>query len=318
MNKRLRKTLAIILALTMCLSSGIMAMAQDNMVLANNMADIPTFAVASDAATFKSAVSSNVELIIITNNISINETIIINHDITFAAATELSINLLTVAGSNVTLTFQNVSTGSIKSTAALLTIIDGKHSSVSATGSLTINGGTYGNSSRAIYCEGTFTMEDGIIENCYNVVAGAGIYSTGTVNINGGEIRNNYAGYKSSCYGGGIYVKDGTLNISGGVIRENRVTGFGAGIYIENSVFRMDGGAILYNESEAFSLSSEQGGGIYAVNCKMFLNAGLIVGNTVTSTSQRGTGIYAVNCTLQYPSTGIGTQIYDDVYQVSY
>jgi|GEM_PF-2733291 len=330
MKKLLRTTFAIILALTMCLSSGIMAMAQDNSILGTiNMATIPTFAVASDSATLKTAINSNVELIIITNNITINETITINHDITFAAASETFITsngYLTVTGGNISLTFQEVGISGgiyagINSTANLLTINDGNFSggqnAVYATGNLTINGGTYSNCSTAIYCTATFTLEDGIIENNYSLVGGAGIYSTGTVNIKGGQIRSNMAAYKSSCSGGGIWIIGGTLNISGGVIRDNSVSGTGGGIRISNGTLNMTGGAILYNSSSGYKGGS--GGGISASSCTLILNGGLIVGNTattdITGTSVISSGISASDCTVYSNGACI---IYDNCYGITF
>ena len=87
---------------------------------------------------------------------------------------------------------------------------------------------------------------------------GGGIYSEGTVYINGGQIVNN----TSSGNGGGVYVNNGTCAITGGTIgtsgNANTATANGGGMYIGSSgTVYIDGGSIQYNTA------SGDGGGVY-------------------------------------------------------
>ena len=87
---------------------------------------------------------------------------------------------------------------------------------------------------------------------------GGGIYSEGTVSINGGQIVNN----SSSGSGGGVFVNNGICSITGGTIgtsgNANTAATNGGGMFIaSNGTVYIDGGDIEYNEA------SGDGGGVY-------------------------------------------------------
>jgi hypothetical protein len=79
---------------------------------------------------------------------------------------------------------------------------------------------------------GQFYIYDGAtIQNCKNTTTGT-VVVNGKMYMYGGTIRNN-----SSCYGGGVYVKDyGTLDTFGGVIAGNTSTNGGAAVYALGTV----------------------------------------------------------------------------------
>ena len=87
-----------------------------------------------------------------------------------------------------------------------------------------------------IYCGGTLNINGGTIRNCKTTGevgsnayahAGGGIYLKGTCNMTSGSITGNYASN-----GGGIYLASGaSLSLTGGKISSNSVNGKGNGIY---------------------------------------------------------------------------------------
>ena len=137
---------------------------------------------------------------------------------------------------------------------------------------------------------GTLTITDnstghtGAIYGGNNTNGAGGIHNEGTLNFNGGTIRNNISGYS----GGGIY-NAGTLEISGDntIIRDNSTTKLGAGIYNESGKsVTINSGTIQSNTN-----NGEHGGGIYN-NGTLTINGGTISSNTVSTASKHGGGIY--------------------------
>lgn len=83
------------------------------------------------------------------------------------------------------------------------------------------------------------------IQNNYNLIytffgKGAGIYNSGTLNLNGGIIQNNYNG----AFGGAVY-NDGTFIMRGGTISNNTAS-WGSGVY-NNSNMTIHAGSIKNN-----------------------------------------------------------------------
>lgn len=100
-----------------------------------------------------------------------------------------------------------------------------------------MNSGTTGvYAAGGIYCGGTLNINGGTIRNCKTTGevgsnayahAGGGIYLKGTCNMTSGSITGNYASN-----GGGIYLASGaSLSLTGGKISSNSVNGKGNGIY---------------------------------------------------------------------------------------
>ena len=98
-------------------------------------------------------------------------------------------------------------------------------------------GGTGAYAGGAVYCGGTLNINGGIIRNCSTsgviasdlyANAGGAIYLRGICNMTSGSITNNFASN-----GGGIYLVSNSakLNLSGGTISGNSAKGYGDGIY---------------------------------------------------------------------------------------
>ncbi len=95
----------------------------------------------------------------------------------------------------------------------VITIASG--SSLTITGSGSIEGGKNSENGGAFINYGTLTINSGTIQNCWTNSNGGGIYNEGTVNILGGEFSSN----RATLCGGGIYnTGTGVVNISGGTI----------------------------------------------------------------------------------------------------
>ncbi|MBQ6029026.1 MAG: hypothetical protein IJL24_05810, partial [Treponema sp.] len=110
----------------------------------------------------------------------------------------------------------------------------------------------------------TFTSSAGLkITACENSKAnggGGGIWSEGTVALEGAEISHCSA-TGSSSLGGGIYAKGGSLSLSNTSVADNSSVGGGAGIYIGNASFSIDADSSVTGNSA--SGSSSMGGGLY-------------------------------------------------------
>lgn len=97
-------------------------------------------------------------------------------------------------------------------------------------GSATTGGGVY------VANGGTFTMQSGTISSCYASGAGGGIYSEGTLSIQGGYINSNNVTAGTGT-GGGIQVAGGSVSVAatGVTIKSNSCGGNGKNIYISSS-----------------------------------------------------------------------------------
>ncbi len=97
-------------------------------------------------------------------------------------------------------------------------------------GSATTGGGVY------VANGGTFTMQSGTISSCYASGAGGGIYSEGTLTIQGGYINSNNVTAGTGT-GGGIQVVGGSVSVAatGVTIKSNSCGGNGKNIYISSS-----------------------------------------------------------------------------------
>ncbi len=96
--------------------------------------------------------------------------------------------------------------------------------------------------------DGAILQNNAVETNMANVVGGAvDIGNSGTVNMTGGEIRNNEA-----YHGGGIGLMHGTLNLEDGKIINNTALDktCGGGVFVAyNSMFNMAGGTIAHNKA---------------------------------------------------------------------
>lgn len=140
-------------------------------------------------------------------------------------------------------------------------------------GNITIDGNSMDAYGPAVYIDsGTVNMNSGsVIQNNYNmnsggdgIYTGGGIYCSGTLNINGGVIKNcktsgMIGSYAYAHAGGGIYLK-GTCNMTSGSITGNSASN-GGGIYLASSgaTFKLTGGTISGNKANTDGV----GNGIY-------------------------------------------------------
>jgi len=151
---------------------------------------------------------------------------------------------------------------------------------------------------------GVLTMETGAkitATNPNNSINFTGVEissSTGTFNMNGGEISN--IGRH-----GGVYVFNGTFNMSGGIItgcRANNIS-YGGGVTIQgaSAVFNMSGTAIISNNIHS---GSRGGGGVHVRGGSTFnMFGGTISGNYISGETSFGGGVY-VDATSSFIKTG--------------
>lgn len=152
---------------------------------------------------------------------------------------------------------------------------------------------------------GTLTLGEGsILEN--NAVAdvnGGGIYNEGTLNINGGNVRNNVLLVKTAMgkgYGAGIYNhgSGAKLTFNSGSIEDNinttEVNGYsyGGGIGNIDGTVTIKGGRIGNNKSQSDKAIQTYGGGLYTKGGRVDILGGLIEGNEVKGNTSRGSAIY--------------------------
>ena len=184
-------------------------------------------------------------------------------------------------------------------------------------GLLKINGGsvsgntvTDGSGGGIYVANGSFVIEEGNVSNNSTLkdgTSGGGIYfssgDAGTMSVKGGFISGN----TSDQLGGGIYVRKGNLDIVGGEIHSNHA-GFGGGglVYYAESSVTIDGGKIYENSTGSY------GGGVYLVQGNMLLRNGQIYSNTVTANeaTKGGGGIYVHHNATEL--TLSGGKVYDN------
>lgn len=186
-------------------------------------------------------------------------------------------------------------------------------------GKFTMNGGQISNNiykhyksdnyyllyySHGVYVDGTFVMNNGIIEK-HESRDGGGVYvAEGTFIMNDGSIKENFAhginGYKYGGGGGGVYVSGGTsFTMNGGLIEKNRAYKdvFGGGGVLVDGKFVMNGGTISGNTT------TKSGGGVLVCDNSIFIKsntAGIIYGGEATdgnanTAKQYGHAVYTKN-----------------------
>ena len=167
-------------------------------------------------------------------------------------------------------------------------ILNTYYRNANAVGTMNISGGIIRNND-AIYGGGiaiysaedfeTTTTISGTVQiinnNCSG--SGGGIYTEGTLKLNGGIISNN----ESTSAGGGIYLQNhADVEMKNGEISSNithSTVGGGGGIYSEKAKLDVSGGSIINN------ISDGPGGGItYSTSATGTISGGTITGNTAT------------------------------------
>ena len=142
---------------------------------------------------------------------------------------------------------------------------------------------------------GLFEMYDGIIDgrSGNNARAQFGglidMYSSSTVNIFGGEIRN-YTSYN----GGAIYAQMGTVNIENAKISGCSATNYGGAVYIENAILNIGEGTVITG------CNALRGGAIASVKGKVAATGATI--SDCTGTTYGGV-IYATGTDVDFTDT---------------
>ena len=163
----------------------------------------------------------------------------------------------------------------------------------------------YPDGAGGIYASGGVTMDGGEISGNTGMYGG-GIQICGSgseFTMSGGVIKNNTADHVKA-YGGGVNVSCGAImNLSGGEILNNKATGSnnavgaaGGGIAIGADVSGMCQGARLVMKGGTIdgNESGQSGGGIFIqTNCMATITEGRITNNTAHGGAYGGGGIYA-------------------------
>ena len=153
---------------------------------------------------------------------------------------------------------------------------------------------------------GTFNS-NGLVgkkDNANTAERGAGVYTAGTLNIQGGNIQyNTMTG--TAKLGAGVYIAGGTTTMSGGAINNNTTAIDGAGVYINGGTFTMSSsstGEIHTNTATG------NGGGVYVASGSTFNYNGGVVGKSGgANQAANGGGVYvASNATF---TMGSGTAV---------
>ena len=189
----------------------------------------------------------------------------------------------------------------------------------------------------AIYCNGTLTMNGGLIQYC-EAQCGGGIYvENGNFYLNGGTIDHNYArdivsyrnrvGNYHKNAGGGVYVGDNsTMTMTGGTVSYNQSSREGGGIslgWLNRSnnagiktyitTFTMNGGTLDHN------YATSTGGGLnIAAGRQAYINAGYITNNTAAGQEYQDSSEWIPSYESDYYTTVFsGGGIYIDAAQWS-
>ena len=258
------------------------------------------------------------DILNITGAVTIDETIEVNKNITITSSSAVNI---TRAAAFTEGDMFNVAAGATLTISGQVTIngggvftdnnrTDGGLSSVGIT-----SGAAQGvalNIAGTVNLEGsakiTGNINTEIVDGTYPGVQGSAAYvaSTGTLNINGGEISGNLTTYptdteEANVWAYGVIYNLGTINMTGGSITNNvvfakytsLVNGFYAGAFgtiavRADSTFNMTGGSITNNVTDGIGNVSS-GGAIYVANGSDAVLGGTITGNYASN----GAAVYA-------------------------
>lgn len=191
------------------------------------------------------------------------------------------------AGYNITLKSQGTEAHTITRTDASAAVLT--NNGAIKLENIIIDGNNAVSTAPMIQSAGTVTISNGaeLINAKRPSGNGAAIYaSSGTVNIEGGEISGN-----SAANGSAVYIYAGTLNISGGEIRNNEATSGGA-VGVENASTRINlkQNAYIYNNEMVTEVEGEE----VRVNCNIYLDADSdVIINSSALSANAQIGVYA-------------------------
>ena len=171
-------------------------------------------------------------------------------------------------------------------------VVSGATFTMSGSSNIGASGGNSATLGGGIYSEGTVTINGGqIVNNAISGNGGGAYVAGGTFSMSSGSIGTS-GNANSANKGGGVYVSGGTFNFSGGNVQYNTVAGsdkFGAGVYLSSGTVSMTGGTVNNNTG------ASSGGGVYMAGGTFNLSDGSISYN---STSGYGGGVNLAGGTL--------------------
>jgi len=284
------KLLAVLLVITLCFGVSTSVYANEN------VSTKATVAFVTNYTQLESALVNHIGTIIIMNDITFNDTLTIDYNVTFAAYSNVTLfqesNLtrhFTINENNISVTFQGVTLDGYGTAGGI-------YSSASSTN---IEGAVIQNCrdffGGAIEAAGWLGMKDCIIKNNNVIHYGGGVYClqlnaencefTDNFSYNGGGVYIAHAGSINNCTftnntaytlygkGGAIYFVADNPNVrpmlvlSGCIITGNKAA-YGGGIYSNQLTY-------LFDSYIAFNSASINGGGLF-----MGMNAGYSSNNT--------------------------------------
>ncbi len=165
-----------------------------------------------------------------------------------------------------------------------------------------------------IYATGKTTLVGSLIENC-QAVSGAGVYISGTAEIQNCDIYTNYGLNTSNAdatvvRGAGIFVTGESTKV---IIIDSRIkfntfnfitfSSFGGGVYVDGGKVEIENSDISYNTSYI-------GGGLYVSSSSEVTGNGLkIEGNTLLNGSSanpnKGAGVYVAETSIFTLTSGV-------------
>lgn len=159
----------------------------------------------------------------------------------------------------------------------------------------------------AVYMEdGTFTLVDGVIENCTGLRGGAVYLAGGEFRMSGGTIRDCL----STSHGGAIFMNESSVDITGGTIQNNLAYGGdGGGVYIIGNDFHMSGNTFLQGNSAINKGEiGGSGGAVYVFSDKKDVVVDLLSGSIIENTSEKkGGGVCVVINSNHTAKVTVGT-----------
>ncbi len=159
----------------------------------------------------------------------------------------------------------------------------------------------------AVYMEdGTFTLIDGVIENCTGVRGGAVYLAGGEFVMSGGTIRDCL----STSHGGAIFMNESSVDITGGTIQNNLAYGGdGGGVYIIGNDFHMSGNTCLQGNSAINKGEiGGSGGAVYVFSDRKNVTVDLLSGSIIENTSEKkGGGVCVVINSNRTAKVTVGT-----------
>jgi hypothetical protein len=197
------------------------------------------------------------------------------HTLLFTSQKNITANTTIDGAGKITLSGQDATRLFVVSNGAALTL----RNIVLTNGFSSGNGGTIYNGATGSDSFGSVTLENSTIRNSRSDLSGGAIVSTGPLTITNSLLENNQA-----LNGGALYPRfaSARTTIISSTLRYNKATdttnGWGGALLV------WDGAPVTIQNSDIFSNTARQGGGIYAfANSSLTLSGGTLRDNSATN-----------------------------------